>query len=181
MAAYSTITLAGGIKAPVRRPSLSTTAAAPLSPAHAAFARLNEALADAADAEDLRSGPAAWDVAYVDPDTSADAALYAVLNAARAAGNAPIVIASDRRLAFAARFITSALSIADGADRTNILHFMSLNQPLLGASSPGLTARRIDALIERALGRLLRLTEAQHGLLPDFSGDQSALFDAPLF
>lgn len=176
------ITLAGGIKAPQRLLASRTTAPAAFSPAHSAFLALNEALAEAVDAESLRASRAAWDMAYVDPEVRAETALNDLVGAARRAGDAPIVIASDRRLVFAARFISAALDVVAGADRENILHFMAANQPLLGTVAPGLVARRIDALIEQAFGRLDQLSALQREASDEIGrSDLDALFDAPLF
>lgn len=182
MTTHSSITLAGGIKAPLCRFSSRSTAPAAFSPAHEAFAALNEALAEAVEAESLCASSAAWDMAYVDPDVSAETALNELVGAARRAGDAPVVIASDRRLVFAARFIAAALDVVAGADRENILHFMSANQPLLGSTAPGLVARRIDALIEQAFTRLDQLSALQREAGDELGhSDLDALFDAPLF
>ncbi|MDF2143267.1 hypothetical protein [Paenirhodobacter sp. CAU 1674] len=181
MTVSPSITLAGGIKAPRRRFSSGTAAPGAFSPAHAAFIALIEALADAVEAEGLRVSGAAWDMAYGAPEVRAQIALNDVVGAARQAGDAPVVIASDRRLVFAARFIAAALDVVAGADRENILHFMSANQPLWCNAAPGLVARRVDALIEQAFRRLDQLSALQRDAgLPLPASDLDALFDAPL-
>lgn len=182
MATYPSITLAGGVKAPARTYSAGPTVPVALSLAHGAFAALTDALAEAIQAAELRNDPAAWDVAYRDPDRAAEAALEAVAREARRAGDAPILIMSDRRLAFAARFIAAALAIKDGADRAHVLYFIAANHALLGTPHPGPTARRVDALIRLALERLLQLTALQNGIDPDQAArDFEAHCDAPMF
>jgi len=158
MTATSTITLAGGFKA--GHPQFAAPAAAgPISPAFAAFTLLTDALAEACAAAELRADDAAWDVALADPDAAAEDALNEAVAAARAAGDAQIFLASDRTLVFAARFVSCALGVEHGADREHILHFIDSSRTLWGPAPTGTTARRAEALVERAIERLMRLTE----------------------
>jgi len=154
MTARPPITLAGGTKA-LAAPLSAPSAVTPISPAFAAFTRLADALADACAAEELRTDDAAWDVAMADPDAAAEAAMAA----ARAAGDAQIFLASDRPLVFAARFVSCALGVEHGADREHILHFIDSSRTLWGPAPAGTTARRAEALVERAVERLMRLTD----------------------
>lgn len=162
MANYSTITLAGGIKAPRHRfteprPALAT------SPAFAAFEKLNDALADACAAEEFRMDPASWDMAHCDPDAASEDAVNTALDLARAAGNTPVVLAPDRMLIFVARFIHCTLGLESEPDRINMLHLLENSQTLWHRSPNGLIARRADELAGRAIERLVRLTDLLYG------------------
>lgn len=166
MADYSTITLAGGIKAPRQRfaeprPALAT------SPAFAAFEKLNDALADACAAEEFRMDPASWDLAHCDPDAASEDAVNLALELARAAGNASIVLAPDRMLVFVARFIHCAIGMESEPDRINMLHLLESSQTLWNRSATGLIARRADELVSRAIERLVRLTDLLYGTCDD--------------
>lgn len=88
MAEYSTITLAGGIKAPRDRIADAGPTQA-LSLAFTAFEQLAEALAETCAAEEFRLKPSSWDMAYSNPDVAAEDAVNLALEAARAAGNSP--------------------------------------------------------------------------------------------
>lgn len=154
MAKVTNITLAGGIKAS-REPSV--VAASTGSAAFEAFTLLSETLAEALAAEELRADPAAWDSAIDDLDADAENAINDAITAARAAGDAPVALASDRRLVFAARFIHCALGIENAPDRVNVLHFFGTNSGLWTAEASGLTARRVDALMSITVKRLLAL------------------------
>ncbi len=160
MAVTTPITLAGGIKASHYEPApLHPTCAA--SPASTAFTALSNVLAEARATEELRASPAVWDLALHDLDAAAEDAMNAAIEAARIAGDAPIVLASDRRLVFAARFIHCALGMEHAPDRDNLLHFIGSNSRLWGADSSGPTARRAEALMELAVERLLALMDLQ--------------------
>lgn len=155
---HPSITLAGGFKAP--GPRLATPPAVTInSPAFAAFTLLTDALAEACAAAELRADDAAWDVALADPDAAAEDAMNIAMTAARAAGDAQILLASDRQLVFAARFISCALGIEHCPDREHVLHFIDSSRALFGAASGRVTARRAEALVERATLRLMRLCD----------------------
>ena len=173
MADYSTITLAGGIKAP-RHHIADPRPVQAVSPAFTAFEQLTEALSDACAAEEFRLAPASWDNAYSNPDVAAEDAVNMALEAARAAGNAPIVLASDRTLNFVARFIHCAIGIENGPDRVNILHLIEDSQHLWNRNSAGLIARRGDDLVTRAIERLSYLMD----LLYSSTGHDSAMISA---
>lgn len=155
MAIVTPITLSGGIKSTPRHDTKVITPSAPISPAHAAFEALTDALAEAIAAEEFRADPASWDPAYAEHD--AEVAVEAVINAAREAGEATVIIKSDRMMVYAARFVSCAMSLEDGGDRENILHFMNTNQSLFGHSGGGLIARQANGLVGLAFERLLRL------------------------
>jgi hypothetical protein len=158
MATQTRITLAGGIKATAwpRRQQTSTHAGA-ISPAHGAFVELARVLLDATEAEEFRASSMSWDPAFCDPDVAANLAFDAVLHAARAAGDAPIVIGSDRKLVYAARYIARSLTIEGAEARGEALHFLAETLSLWGRAADGLTARRIDALLDQTCERLLHL------------------------
>ncbi|MBC7147609.1 MAG: hypothetical protein H5U24_19790 [Thioclava marina] len=158
MTDFSRITLAGGIKAAAPAFRHSPSVSPQPSPAHAAFAKMNEALANALDTTLFNANSASWDPAYVASDE--DAAFGALLETARAAGDTRIVLASDRRLVFAARFISATLRLIDEGIRLDMLHFMSVNQPLLSPAEPGPTAQRADRLIAQTYDRLEALMNA---------------------
>lgn len=154
MAAKTNITLAGGIKAPDMQ-----NAAYTVSPAFAAYQALSDALAEACAAEELRTSAAAWDMALRDVDAAAEDAMNSAMDAARFAGDAPTVLASDRKLVFAARFISCTLGMENTPDRDSLLHFIDTNRGLWGGDAAGLTARRAEALMDLTVGRLLRLID----------------------
>lgn len=160
MAAITPITLAGGIKAQRSEPA-RTRPACTASPAFTAFNALSNALAEARAAEELRASPAVWDLALGDLDVAAEDAMNDAIEAARIAGDAPIVLASDRRLVFAARFFYCALGMEHAPDRDNVLHFIYSNSRLWGADGGGPTARRAEALMKLAVERLLALMDLQ--------------------
>lgn len=169
MAMTTLITLAGGIKA--SRVSFQVSPPA-CSAAFAAFTMLSEALAEAKAAEELRADPASWDVAMNDLDVAAEDAINDALKAARVAGDAPVALASDRRLIFTARFIYCALGIENAPDRMNVLHFFGTNYGSWAAEPGGLTARRVDALMEVTVARLLALMD----LLDEAPADNASTF-----
>lgn len=181
MANQSTITLAGGIKAP-RHQNIEPKVQA-VSPAFAAFEELSEALAEACAAEEFRLDPASWDIAYSNPDIAAEDAVNVALEAARAAGNAPVVLASDRTLIFVARFIHCAIGIENGPDRINMLHLLEDSQPLWRHAQPGMIAQRGNSLVTRTIERLSHLMDLLYGpegegpiLEPDAEPEQTARF-----
>ncbi len=155
MATLTPITLAGGIKSSTRNETFTPQVS--VSPAHAAFTALCEALAEASAAEEFRADAASFDLAYAQHD--AEVAMEAVIDAARAAGETPVIINSDRVMVYAARFVICALSLEDGGDRENILHFMATNQTLFGNGGKGPIAGRVNALVDIAFMRLLRLND----------------------
>lgn len=158
MATKIPITLADGIKAPRIQYTVPRPACA-VSPAFTAVEALSVALAEACAAEELRESPAAWDLALFDLDVAAEDAVNCARDAARLAGDAPVVLATDRRLVFAARFIHCTLGVENAPDRDNLLYFIGMNRGLWGGDSGGLTARRAEALMDLTVGRLLRLIE----------------------
>jgi hypothetical protein len=162
MAKYSTITLAGGIKAP-RNQLAAPPPSQAVSPAFTDFERLAVALAEACAAEEFRLDPASWDIAYSTPDAAAEDAVNLALEAARAAGNAPVVIASDRTLIFVARFIHCAIGVENEPDRINILHLLEDSQHLWRRVQPGMIAQRGEDLITRAVERLAHLMDLLYG------------------
>lgn len=162
MADYSSITLAGGIKALHHRITDPSPVQA-VSPAFRAFEQLTEALSDACAAEEFRLAPASWDNAYSCPNVAAEDAVNMALEAARATGNAPVMLASDRTLIFVARFIHCAIGIENGPDRDNILHLIEDSQHLWNRNSAGLIARRGDELVTRAIERLSSLMDLLYG------------------
>jgi hypothetical protein len=147
----------------------------PVSSAFTAFELLAEALAAACSAEEFRRDPASWDVAYSNPDAAAEDAVNVALEFARAAGNAPVVLSSDRPLVFVARFIHCAIGIEGEPDRINILHLIEDSEHLWRRSSAGPIARRGDDLINLAVTRLSRLMDLLYG--PD--DEDSTVASAP--
>ena len=162
MAKTPIITLAGGIKAPPHRLAEPHPVQA-VSTAFAAFETLANALAEACAAEEFLNDPSSWDIAYPNPDVAAEDAVNVALEAARAAGNAPVVLVSDRVLVFIARFIHCAMGVENGPDRVNMLHLLEDSQRLWFRSSTGHIARHGDDLIACAVERLLNLTDLLYG------------------
>lgn len=162
MASYTSISLADGIKSPWCPYQPAVKAHSKPSPAHAAFMDLSEALAEANVCEEFRASEASWDPAYAALDADAEAAIEAVIRTAKNAGSAPIVLASDRKLVYAARLIACAMSLEDDGDRDHILHFMTESQSLWSRVGDGPIARQTENLIELAFRRLLRLNDLMY-------------------
>ncbi|RWR24722.1 hypothetical protein D2T29_22645 [Sinirhodobacter populi] len=177
MANQSTITLADGINAP--RGPVAEPKVQAVSPAFEAFETLSEALAEACSAEEFRLDPASWDIAYSNPDVAAEDAVNVALEAARAAGNAPIALASDRTLIFVARFVHCAIGVENGPDRINVLHLLEDSQPLWRGTQPGVIAQRGNMLITRSIERLSHLMDLLYGpddaatIAPDIDPEQT--------
>ena len=85
--------------------------------------------------------------------------MEAVIDTARAAGEAPVIINSDRVMVYAVRFVSCALSLEDGGDRENTLHLMATHQTLVGNGDRGPIAGRVNALVDLAFMRLLQLND----------------------
>lgn len=130
-----------------------------LTLAETAFLSLSDALSEAESSQAFLASDASYDPAYSDPQATAAADMAAAVIAARAAGEAPVVLASDRLLVFAARFIACALMLENAMDRRAVLHFMSTANALWSAPNVTPSMRRARGLVTRAMTTMMRLDE----------------------
>lgn len=156
MATFSTITLAGGVKASRFYPEPRQ---ARHSAVFEAFAELNNALADAAAAIERMDDPASWDPALELIYTVDAQALAAAHEAADLVIGLNIVHASDRSMVAAAHFIRYALGCASSAERAQFASTLTTAAPIFMAPAQGQTARQAAALVQRAIDRLCSIID----------------------